>query len=163
MKSDRVKVFAVPLCVERRKIRWQMGQAQRRYENFLLLYRLIRSFIYQKSWNSSKKNLDEGFKRENQYNHTGCNVYDGHTIKSQPMGFWIRADVLQYKWIIEFPSVAYMEKWYGIKRENGLRQARAELAVWCVDLVVIWRKSRTEFRGCGVQKIRYIVGCVKEF
>ena len=74
-----------------------MGQAQRRYENFLLLYRLIRSFIYQKSWNSSKKNLDEGFKRENQYNHTGCNVYDGHTIKSQPMGFWIRADVLQYK------------------------------------------------------------------
>ena len=38
-----------------------------------------------------------GFKRENQYNHTGCNVYDGHTIKSQPMGFWIRADVLQYK------------------------------------------------------------------
>jgi len=40
---------------------------------------------------------DEGFKRENQYNHAGCNVYDGHTIKSQPMGFWIRADVLQYK------------------------------------------------------------------
>ena len=40
---------------------------------------------------------DEGFKRENQYNHTGCNVYDGHTIKNQPMGFWIRADVLQYK------------------------------------------------------------------
>ena len=63
----------------------------------MLLYRLIRSFIYQKSWNSSKKNLDEGFKRENQYNHTGCNVYDGHTIKSQPIGFWTKEDVLRYK------------------------------------------------------------------
>ena len=37
---------------------------------------------------------DEGFKRENQYNHTGCNVYDGHTIKSQPIGFWTKEDVL---------------------------------------------------------------------
>lgn len=39
---------------------------------------------------------DEGFRRENQYNHTGCNVYDGTTIKSQPLGFWMKEDVLQY-------------------------------------------------------------------
>jgi len=39
---------------------------------------------------------DEGFRRENQYNHTGCNVYDGNTLKSQPIAFWIRQDVLKY-------------------------------------------------------------------
>ncbi len=39
---------------------------------------------------------DEGFRRANQYAHTGCNVYDGATIKSQPMAFWTRQDVLRY-------------------------------------------------------------------
>lgn len=39
---------------------------------------------------------DEGFKRAHQYSHTGCNVYDGKTVKSQPMGFWTRQDVLRY-------------------------------------------------------------------
>ena len=39
---------------------------------------------------------DESFRRENQYIHTGCNVYDGHTIKSQPMGFWPKNEVIQY-------------------------------------------------------------------
>ncbi len=39
---------------------------------------------------------DEGFMRERLYAHTGCNVYDGKTIKSQPMGFWTRQDVLRY-------------------------------------------------------------------
>ena len=39
---------------------------------------------------------DEGFKREHQYSHTGCNVYDGKTIKSQPLGFWTKQDILRY-------------------------------------------------------------------
>lgn len=39
---------------------------------------------------------DEGFRREHEYAHTGCNVYDGSTIKSQPLGFWTRQDVLRY-------------------------------------------------------------------
>lgn len=39
---------------------------------------------------------DEGFKREHQYAKTGCNVYDGHTVKSQPIGFWTKQDVLRY-------------------------------------------------------------------
>ena len=39
---------------------------------------------------------DEGFKREHQYAKTGCNVYDGSTIKSQPLGFWTKQDVLRY-------------------------------------------------------------------
>lgn len=39
---------------------------------------------------------DEGFKREHQYAHTGCNVYDGSTVKSQPLGFWTKQDVLRY-------------------------------------------------------------------
>lgn len=34
--------------------------------------------------------------RAKQYAHTGCNVYDGNTIKSQPIGFWTRQDVLRY-------------------------------------------------------------------
>ena len=39
---------------------------------------------------------DEGFRRENQYNHTGCNVYDGNSIKSQPIAFWTKQDVLRF-------------------------------------------------------------------
>lgn len=39
---------------------------------------------------------DEGFKRAHLYAHTGCNVYDGRTIKSQPLGFWTKQDVLRY-------------------------------------------------------------------
>ena len=39
---------------------------------------------------------DEGFKRAHQYAKTGCNVYDGSTIKSQPLGFWTKQDVLRY-------------------------------------------------------------------
>lgn len=39
---------------------------------------------------------DEGFRRAHQYAHTGCNVYNGTTIKSQPLGFWTKQDVLRY-------------------------------------------------------------------
>lgn len=39
---------------------------------------------------------DEGFMRERMYNKTGCNVYDGNTPKSQPLGFWTRQDILRY-------------------------------------------------------------------
>lgn len=39
---------------------------------------------------------DEGFKRAHQYANTGCNVYDGSTVKSQPLGFWTKQDVLRY-------------------------------------------------------------------
>jgi len=39
---------------------------------------------------------DEGYMRERKYNRTGCNVYDGSTIKSQPLGFWTKQDALRY-------------------------------------------------------------------
>lgn len=39
---------------------------------------------------------DEGFMRTRLYARTGCNVYDGSTIKSQPLGFWTHQDVLRY-------------------------------------------------------------------
>lgn len=39
---------------------------------------------------------DESFRRAHQYAKTGCNVYDGTTIKSQPLGPWTKQDVLQY-------------------------------------------------------------------
>lgn len=39
---------------------------------------------------------DESFRREHQYSKTGCNVYDGSTIKSQPLGPWSKQDVLRF-------------------------------------------------------------------
>lgn len=39
---------------------------------------------------------DEGEMRARQYAHTGCNVYDAKTAKSQPLGFWTKQDVLRY-------------------------------------------------------------------
>lgn len=39
---------------------------------------------------------DESFRRQNQYSKTGCNVYDGTTIKSQPLGPWTKQNVLQF-------------------------------------------------------------------
>ena len=40
---------------------------------------------------------DESLVRSNQYNHTGCNVYTGKRLKSQPIAFFTRNDVLHYK------------------------------------------------------------------
>lgn len=39
---------------------------------------------------------DEGFRRQREYNRTGCNVYDSKQPKSQPLGFWTRQDILRY-------------------------------------------------------------------
>lgn len=39
---------------------------------------------------------DESFRRAHQYAKTGCNVYDGTTIKSQPLGPWTKQDVLRF-------------------------------------------------------------------
>lgn len=39
---------------------------------------------------------DESMVRENQYNHTGCNVYEGNNIKSQPIAFWLKKDILNF-------------------------------------------------------------------
>lgn len=39
---------------------------------------------------------DESYRREHQYAHTGCNVYDAADVKSQPLGFWTKQDILRY-------------------------------------------------------------------
>lgn len=39
---------------------------------------------------------DESFLRARQYARTGCNVYDAKAIKSQPLGFWTKQDILRY-------------------------------------------------------------------
>lgn len=39
---------------------------------------------------------DESFRRAHQYSKTGCNVYDGSTIKSQPLGPWTKQDILRF-------------------------------------------------------------------
>ncbi|WP_367567245.1 phosphoadenosine phosphosulfate reductase family protein [Lacrimispora sp.] len=73
---------------------------------------------------------DEGFRRENQYNHTGCNVYDGTTIKSQPLGFWTNQDVLQYKMENEIPICCV----YGEIKKNqyGIYELTGEQRTGCV-------------------------------
>ncbi len=39
---------------------------------------------------------DEGRMRARLYAKTGCNVYNGDTKKSQPLGFWTKQDILRY-------------------------------------------------------------------
>ena len=39
---------------------------------------------------------DESYRRAHQYSRTGCNVYDAKAVKSQPLGFWTKQDVLRY-------------------------------------------------------------------
>ena len=73
---------------------------------------------------------DESFRRENQYNHTGCNVYDGSTIKSQPIGFWTKQDILRYKVEKEIPICSV----YGccIKNKQGIYVLTGEQRTGCV-------------------------------
>lgn len=73
---------------------------------------------------------DESFRRENQYNHTGCNVYDGKTIKSQPIGFWPKQEVMQY---IHDKSIPICEV-YGelVKDEHGDWKFTKEQRTGCV-------------------------------
>lgn len=39
---------------------------------------------------------DESYRRAHQYAHTGCNVYSANDVKSQPLGFWRKQDILRY-------------------------------------------------------------------
>ena len=73
------------------------GKLSEKYRNYLLNGDKRGKFgMLAKKWQYLTDTQDESFRRENQYNHTGCNVYDGHTIKSQPMGFWPKNEVIQY-------------------------------------------------------------------
>ncbi|MDD3797242.1 MAG: phosphoadenosine phosphosulfate reductase family protein [Lachnospiraceae bacterium] len=60
---------------------------------------------------------DEGFRRQREYNRTGCNVYDSKHPKSQPLGFWTRQDILRYVVENDLPIASV----YGdIHESNGL-------------------------------------------
>lgn len=72
---------------------------------------------------------DEGFIREHQYNKTGCNVYDGSTIKSQPLGFWTRNDVLRY--IVE-NDIEICSVYGDIVCENGIYRTTGEQRTGCI-------------------------------
>lgn len=73
---------------------------------------------------------DESFMRENKYNHTGCNVYDGKHPKSQPLGFWIRDDILRYQQEKQIPICSV----YGdvVLGKNGLYKTTGEQRTGCV-------------------------------
>jgi 3'-phosphoadenosine 5'-phosphosulfate sulfotransferase (PAPS reductase)/FAD synthetase len=73
---------------------------------------------------------DESFRRENQYNHTGCNVYDGTTIKSQPMGFWPKQEVIRYAVENEIPICSVYGK--PVKNEAGEWVFTGEQRTGCV-------------------------------
>lgn len=71
---------------------------------------------------------DEGFMRENLYSKTGCNVYEGSTIKSQPLGFWTRQDILRY--VIE--NDLEISSVYGdIVEEKGAYRTTGEQRTGC--------------------------------
>lgn len=73
---------------------------------------------------------DESFRRENQYNHTGCNVYDGSTIKSQPLGFWPKQEVIQYAVDNKLPLCSVYGK--AVKDEKGMWYFTGEQRTGCV-------------------------------
>ena len=73
---------------------------------------------------------DESFMRENQYNHTGCNVYDGNRPKSQPLGFWTKQDILMYVLDKEIPICSVYGK---IKQyDDGKYYTTKEQRTGCV-------------------------------
>ena len=73
------------------------GKLSEKYRNYLLNKEPFKRYVKETGRQPFIGiTQDESFRRENQYNHTGCNVYDGHTIKSQPMGFWPKNEVIQY-------------------------------------------------------------------
>lgn len=73
---------------------------------------------------------DESFRRENQYNHTGCNVYDGSTIKSQPMGFWPKMEVIQFKVQEDIPMCSVYGK--AVKNAQGIWSFTGEQRTGCI-------------------------------
>jgi len=73
---------------------------------------------------------DESFVRENIYNHTGCNVYDGRTIKSQPLGFWPKQEIIQFVVDKEIPVCSVYGK--PIKDENGDWKFTGEQRTGCI-------------------------------
>lgn len=73
---------------------------------------------------------DESMVRENQYNHTGCNIYEGNTIKSQPIAFWNSQDVLRYKVENKIPVCSVYGK--VIKTTSGIFKTTGEDRTGCV-------------------------------
>jgi len=73
---------------------------------------------------------DESFRRKNQYRHTGCNVYEGTTVKSQPIAFWTRQDVLRFKEENRIPICSV----YGnvIRKSGGWLDTTAEKRTGCI-------------------------------
>lgn len=49
-----------------------------------------------KTWNVTMRAIEQCVAGTPGRTDLDCNVYDGHTIKSQPMGFWPKNEVIQY-------------------------------------------------------------------
>ncbi len=72
---------------------------------------------------------DEGFQRKRQYEKTGCNIYDGSTIKSQPLGFWTKQDVLRY--VVE-NNLTICSVYGEVVNENGVYRTTGVQRTGCM-------------------------------
>lgn len=80
---------------------------------------------------------DEGFKRENQYNHTGCNVFSGTTKKANHWVFGKKLRLSSIKWIIIYHYAPYMVSQLRIIKDYGYFQKNRGQDVCCVVSAVI--------------------------
>ena len=73
---------------------------------------------------------DESLRRKNLYRYTGCNVYEGTTVKSQPIAFWTRQDVLRFKEEHQIPICSV----YGnvIRKRGGCLDTAGEKRTGCI-------------------------------
>ena len=73
---------------------------------------------------------DESLRRKNLYRYTGCNVYEGTAIKSQPIAFWTRQDVLRFKEEHQIPICSV----YGnvIRKRGGCLDTAGEKRTGCI-------------------------------
>lgn len=72
---------------------------------------------------------DESFRRKRQYSRTGCNIYKGSMVKSQPLGPWTKQDIMRYATEndVEICSI------YGdIVLENGIYRTTGEQRTGCM-------------------------------
>ena len=72
---------------------------------------------------------DEGYRRQRQYNRTGCNVYNAKEPRSQPLGFWTKQDILRY---VTENRLRYCPVYGNIVCENGIYRTTGEQRTGCM-------------------------------
>ncbi len=103
---------------------------------------------------------DESYIRERLYAKNGCNVYDGNTIKSTPIGFWKKQDVLRYVYENNIPFCPV----YGeIVKENETYRLTGEQRTGCMfcGFGCHLEKEPNRFQRMGVSHQKQYEFCMK--